>query len=1349
MAIDNKTVQINNFSGGMNTDVSDAYMKDDSYRYAENLRYITNKDSNSGELHMIEGVVKIGNVAVDSTRVIHETTQLRDMPVIICDTATGFEVYTYTDNKFNTVAKITTDRVRGKSLSLVTKYEDEDNQKLYIADGEGPMLCIQLAIPEGTTGWAITDINDIIAYPSIELNAPKFNGIISGQLKAGLVQYSYQLYHKFGNQSEISPATKLIPIYKGGLTVQRSKRIEGYQQGKTSDKGVSITFNFEGNALNFERMIIYRVTYVQNGQIPTIDIVYDGKRVDSFDDKGGTPLGILTVEEYNSMTGIHIIPKVIESKDDYMFAANIKDTQSSQSFGKVSGVKLVPRFVYTKLTGDVNFSTDRITIKGGSNTFSKTVPTWYADTNTQGPSVDLSTFMETPKDTNNTYANPYVSYALKSLRRGETYKYGLVLYDNTGASSGVIAITKVDAPSFKECPAWEFNNELYVRPLGIQFTVYGLEKTTATRYEIVRCGRSANDASIITQCVLSRPIHRIFEEETVHEDTPRPQEDTFPLTPTGWVTTMDCWYGVETAPNDGQYQPVFPCKHDNGDKAYVGNDEATRWATNVTTTVVDNTGSTPIVGNSNIFQAISPEYCYENETIQDLLKDNNLVLEPIQYIYPANNTRGDIRTTDITGAIDIDHVYTEDTKHIYNIGNDHANVNIRDTQDNRPAISINTNVDTMMCYYYKFSEMYNVSSTIASQLGNFDKVTIDTVDKRYPSRYSYIKLYNKENPFKDNVDIQAVSFPSTLSWDDMATSSTNWKLKYTDNMTAISNKNFVNWVSGGLYAMDSTSVPTMGDTPDDPDNINRFVDMTELDSTVGGVFGPGGKCFLLSTDTDALAGIPSNNVMGTYLCNVRRRSTTYDENDSISIFRSFGDYFKVSDGNVCTVFDGDCFIMPFEYISQHKCYNPRLPRLRNAMIVYSIPMETSINLAYTSGYEFSKNIDIAQGDITNIQVEPANVNNKFIQERPLYEYNTAYSSTPTAVTLMKREEDAQLYDLNQDTRVFHSKLKASDETKDSWQIFQPANFLDVDSRHGSITGLRKFHNQLVFWQENAVGLLSVNERAIIKDESQLQLILGAGGVLTHYDYINTSNGMKANRGADAQSDTTLYWWDENKNEICAYAGGQGMLVLSKIKSVQNFLNEHENSYKPIMAFDKKYNELLASVKNKGILSYSENTQLFHSVYNITPIGVSILFNTMYMFDSKDMYEWNKMNENYVYGFNGLKLFPKLKYVVNQNAILTKVFDNGEFGGRVYGGDTEDLKHIKMTFTTPLKQKGILTGDKMQNREYNFTYAIPRNEYSVYGDRLRGKTMQGTMVSDTNSYDFSLQFIKNKYRISWS
>ena len=41
-------------------------------------------------------------------------------------------------------------------------------------------------------------------------------------------------------------------------------------------------------------------------------------------DQGQNPLQVISLEEYNSMSGIHIIPKIIESKNDYLFAANIK-----------------------------------------------------------------------------------------------------------------------------------------------------------------------------------------------------------------------------------------------------------------------------------------------------------------------------------------------------------------------------------------------------------------------------------------------------------------------------------------------------------------------------------------------------------------------------------------------------------------------------------------------------------------------------------------------------------------------------------------------------------------------------------------------------------------------------------------------------------------------------------------------------------------------------------------------------------------------------------------------------------------------------------------------------------------
>nr|DAN17027.1 MAG TPA: hypothetical protein [Bacteriophage sp.] len=41
----------------------------------------------------------------------------------------------------------------------------------------------------------------------------------------------------------------------------------------------------------------------------------------------------------------------------------------------------------------------------------------------------------------------------------------------------------------------------------------------------------------------------------------------------------------------------------------------------------------------------------------------------------------------------------------------------------------------------------------------------------------------------------------------------------------------------------------------------------------------------------------------------------------------------------------------------------------------------------------------------------------------------------------------------------------------------------------------------------ATGLLSVNERAITDSTNGTQLILGTGGVLSRYDYLDQTTGM--------------------------------------------------------------------------------------------------------------------------------------------------------------------------------------------------------------------------------------------------
>jgi hypothetical protein len=67
--------------------------------------------------------------------------------------------------------------------------------------------------------------------------------------------------------------------------------------------------------------------------------------------------------------------------------------------------------------------------------------------------------------------------------------------------------------------------------------------------------------------------------------------------------------------------------------------------------------------------------------------------------------------------------------------------------------------------------------------------------------------------------------------------------------------------------------------------------------------------------------------------------------------------------------------MPMEYISLHKYYFPKIKSPTTTMIAYSIPVETNINLAYTYGNEYSRNYK--NSGISNIQIEPANVNNYY------------------------------------------------------------------------------------------------------------------------------------------------------------------------------------------------------------------------------------------------------------------------------------------------------------------------------------------------------------------------------------
>lgn len=1331
MAIDKNTTQINNFSKGMNTDTSDAYLEDGSYRMAVNLRYTTSVGSNSGELHMIEGCT---NLIEGNGHVVKKATQLRDIGVIVTEDDAGWYVYTINGGSRTRIATITDkSRVWHKKISTVCRYEDSDNQKLYIADGAGPIIVVQL------TDQNQKNLNKMLAYPSALLDVPKFSGLITGSLKSGAYQYAYQLYAKHASTSEISVATKMIPLHKGDPSYTDATQSEGYEKDVQTDKGIKITIDVNNKLREtFDSIYIYRIHYKEVGQVPDIDLVYDDKLPEgtlNFSDTGVKSISVLSLEEYNSITGIHIIPSVIEAKDDYLFAANIKNDAPIYKDTAIknwdASTNVTYRFTCAELTGDTGEDAGCIQIN----------KTGFSDVLNQ---FGQDRFVGEVNDENKTYANAYAQYSFKSLRRGETYRYGIILYDQDGNASAVKYIDDIEVDGWKEnVPFRQENGELIVRPIGIEFTVSNLPSTVA-KYEIVRCGRDYQDIRTMSQCVLSRPVQRLFEQvfEDDHPDYDRAQSKC-PLTPTGLVTTQD-YISYVYANN---HMPPF---RDGVQNAW--EQEYTNTASNIDIVNRDNRWN--ITGNKDIFQIISPEYNYQSESLKEMFSNVELEIEPLGYIYPTKTELGNITWHgDEVGGDGANSSWSAD---YYKIGNSYAHFPVENN-----LITIDSRGGTMLSYYYRDdSDVFN-NHTL--EVTNDDVTSQFLSDGDRNSRYGYIKLYNNID-LPDTFEIskvKSIGFPNTLDWDDFATPSETYQLTYTDKVCAVGGTNFVNWVSNGIYGMEG-----LNESIDDEDSAfyPYKLNQTHLDdsgSLVGAMMGPGGRCIVAKLDTQQFAnnhGIVNDNYFGTYICNIKKKSTPYGGDSKVAIenstYRSFGDLFDASQ-TTCNVFDGDCYIIPFEYVSQHKWYHPYLPSARNACIVYSIPMETNINIPYTCGYEFSKHI----GDtaISNIQDQPSNVNNIFIQDKPLYAYDTINNTVPTAKTLIPQIDEEDAYDTNMDYRVFHSDKKSNNERTDSWLMYRAADYIDVDNRYGAITGLRKFNNSLVFWQEVAAGILQVNERAQITDDSNLPLILGTGGVLGRYDYINTKNGMKEGEFADTQSDNMLYWWDHDKKQILSYTSGVMAQELSKIKFVQSFFSNCNDVDDPILFFDKQNNEAVFKVSTEGSIVFNENTGCFTGLYTINPSGAIVLPDSLLLLSNNaSIKTWNSIEDDKVKDLNGGQMLPTLKYVVNSNALMTKTFDNVEFGGRVYGGgsvrtheNNNPLKHITFDFYTPLKQHGKITGDKIDNTEYNFRFAVPRADDAIYGGRLRGKTMEAVMQSDSNSYDFSLQFILTKFRISWA
>lgn len=292
-------------------------------------------------------------------------------------------------------------------------------------------------------------------------------------------------------------------------------------------------------------------------------------------------------------------------------------------------------------------------------------------------------------------------------------------------------------------------------------------------------------------------------------------------------------------------------------------------------------------------------------------------------------------------------------------------------------------------------------------------------------------------------------------------------------------------------------------------------------------------------------------------------------------------------------------------------------------------------------------------------------------------------------------------------RVYFSELKINNETQDSWSIYKTNNFYDVEGNYGGINALISLKNQIYYIQDRGVGMLLINPVAMIGSNIGTDIKLGAGKTIEKHNYIAIDVGTK-HQWSVYKSQNQICFLDVRNKKIYSF-NGEGLNPISDTKGQRNFVMKrlHDNILikdNPVIGegilttYDYVNNEFLFTFNNHNTnttpnntdeyytIVYSEAFDKFTSYYSFTP---NIYINNhKYLLSTIIANKDNLYLHNYgQYGtFYGTKYPSKLKILINDQPLSTKVLDNVSWHSESYKDNIEwsDDRNVEPgSITSPL------------------------------------------------------------------
>lgn len=1378
--------QINTFVHGLDMDTDVTVLPNDRYRYAENVRVVTNDSGTTGALQNIEGVRKY-NASIPLNETIIGTTVINDMAIVVTTKDSGYNRF-YRVKNFDTPNPSQEVILQGRiglcadlentpNISIVSNYETDDNIKVYFTDGNSSVKVLHIAeggdkYKPGSGSNLIDSNGDIINPIALDItpgaNLPPFSivGIDNGNLPSGVVQYCYQLFNLHGTESTLSSLSPLVHLTASN-TSTGSQAYEGTLPNTSSGKSVRLSAAF--NSRDFEKCRVIRLLYQYNNQPPLVEIL-DEVDIDNtqatieYQDRGNVALGSMTIEEFNQLTGYQFIAKTLAKTNNRLFVANIQEDSWNPEYYDARAYRCNRNGQILLESANAN---ENITFTNVDTANLASVPKNHDCINpynklTYGQMTTANKYAYTKVNgeyvlggsgINISYRFVTLNMLLADDSEGDNY-----VTDNCGmnASANSVAPNKIGYNILPESGVTSKNITLedtrsvrtnnYADPyLAAKFKSYqrdevyrfgiifynkkhipspvnwiadirfphmkessciskinnlignpiGIQFTVrnapegAIAYEIVRCDRTEVDRTVIMNSALSNILEYYIQEQGKPVAEGTQLSSTVEARPTPWLQYTSADTAI-TRLWGGQL--VYY-------RSYVPQKTFMK---------------------HNYARLVSPEICVQGESITQYLSDT--------YVEPLLTLDSSTTGSGLRGH----RCFSVPAKY-FNITHKSEKTVSEEAQSYFTYGSTQSGVDTNFAghEYVKTITHPGTGATATNE-----------VTFIYPGEeefYSGIGLISKyylaqNHPNTDTTRIQAFTYPQNIPYN--AVTDVSAYRSYISDMT------YTNW------SMCRFNVP----------------DNTKEQFTTG----PAGPCVIIRADnlqsnivpsvglTDRLK--PFNQIV---LVNIKKNVTQYSGNTysarQNSVYIPTGTYKTVTGASdTVMAFGGDTYIGVLDYpctmIFQGNGINDYF-QAKKYVGAY-IPFESSINLNLLSGdmthRTWRKGDDFLD---THMLLDITQRQTYHVQDKPFYEYNAVYSSQNGSKIFVPAsiyaENNVKMYN-----RILGSQAKTSNEVLDNWTQFKVADYLDVDNQFGDITNLYSFKDRLFYFQNSALGIASVNERALIQDNNIGQLTLGTGAVLSRFDYVTNTNGSSViNDRSIVNSDNVLYWYDFDKNEICAY--GNGLISLSKQYQTQSYLNELFTDKRNVTLglYDKKYNEIWFKFYDKSLI-YSEQLNRFTSFYTFNPQWalsfsdkvVAIKDNVYYRINSIDSDTTGTESKN-----------AKIVLVVNKEADSTKVFDNIRFSGDfVNSNNSNKVTDIftAMNFDTKDQKNHNINPESivLDYREETYRLPIPRqeddNDPLSFPARMRGKYLiceYGFKADD--EHQFKLPYIATTYRHS--